>query len=242
MSRLDVAGAAKALDRVLRRLGNRERAAREKRYLKSDRAFYGAAMPMIRREAKAFVRANPDMTRTEMRALTAVLWAPRVHDLRSVAVAILELRSDLLVGKDAAWLIGLVRDANTWALVDWLAIKVIGRVVERNAGAKRKLSRWAKDGDFWVRRTALLALHDPILRGQGDFALFERLAVPMLGESEFFIRKAIGWVLRSASKRRPERTIAFMKKHAAAASGLTFKEATRNLPKRAQRALAKLRP
>jgi 3-methyladenine DNA glycosylase AlkD len=228
MSRLDVAGAAKALDRVLRRLGNRERAAREKRYLKSDRAFYGAAMPMIRREAKAFVRANPDMTRTEMRALTAVLWAPRVHDLRSVAVAILELRSDLLVGKDAAWLIGLVRDANTWALVDWLAIKVIGRVVERNAGAKRKLSRWAKDGDFWVRRTALLALHDPILRGQGDFALFERLAVPMLGESEFFIRKAIGWVLRSASKRRPERPLAIMHKHAAAASGLPSKEAPRN--------------
>jgi 3-methyladenine DNA glycosylase AlkD len=242
MSRLDVAGAAKALDRALRQLGSRERAAQEKSYLKSDRVFYGVAMPMIRREAKAFVRANPDMTRTEMRALTAVMWAPRVHELRAVAVAILELRSDLLVGKDAAWLIGLVRDSKTWALVDWLAIKVIGPLVERDAGVKRKLSRWAKDGDFWVRRTALLALHDPILRGHGDFALFERLAVPMLGESEVFIRKAIGWMLRSASKRRPERTIAFMRQHAAAASGLTFKEATRNMPKRAQRALAKLRP
>jgi hypothetical protein len=31
------------------------------------------------------------------------------------------------------------------------------------------LDRWARDGDFWVRRSALLALLGPLRRGGGDF-------------------------------------------------------------------------
>jgi plasmid stability protein len=47
-----------------------------------------------------------------------------------------------------------------------------------------------------VRRTALLALLLPLRRGAGDFA---RYAEALLEEREFFIRKAIGWVLRETS-------------------------------------------
>lgn len=52
-------------------------------------------------------------------------------------------------------------------------------------------------------RAALLSLPEPLRRGDGDFELFARLAVPMLGEKEFFIRKAIGWVLREGAKHLP---------------------------------------
>ena len=67
-------------------------------------------------------------------------------------------------------------------------------------------------------------------RGEGDFPLFERLAVPMLGETEFFIRKAIGWILREVSKRRPGLTVAFVRRHAAQLSGVTWREASKYIP------------
>jgi 3-methyladenine DNA glycosylase AlkD len=54
-----------------------------------------------------------------------------------------------------------------------------------------------------IRDARTWALVDP-LAGQPDYARFERYAIPMLGEKEFFIRKAIGWVLREAAKRDPE--------------------------------------
>ena len=135
----------------------------------------------------------------------------------------------------------LVRDAKTWAHVDWLATKVLGALLVREPALGKQLDRWAKDKDFWVRRTALLALHDPILQGGGDFDHFARLAVPMLSEREFFIRKAIGWILRSASKRGPERTYAFVKEHARELSGLSFREAVKHLPAAQQRELTALR-
>ena len=81
-----------------------------------------------------------------------------------------------------------------------------------------------------MRRTALLAQLDELRAGRGDFDLFARLAVPMLGEREFFIRKAIGWVLRDTSRKRPALTFAFLQAHRDAMSGLTLREGARRLP------------
>ena len=78
-----------------------------------------------------------------------------------------------------------------------------GALVERFPELGSALDRWAKDADFWVRRSAILALLDPLRRGEGDFDRFSRYADAMLCEKEFFIRKAIGWTLREVSKRRP---------------------------------------
>jgi 3-methyladenine DNA glycosylase AlkD len=238
---VDAAATVAQIERTLARQGTRNRAENERRYLKSDLRFLGVTQPLLRREARAFVRAHRALARATARALVQRLWAARVHELRSFAIGVLELRSDLLTRADVTWLRALVEDANTWAHVDWLAIKVIGALVAREPALGRQLDRWARHPNFWVRRTALLALHDPLLAGAGDFEHFARLAAPMLGEQEFFIRKAIGWLLRSTAKRTPERTYRFVAQHAREMAGLTFREATRALPPAQQKRLRALR-
>jgi 3-methyladenine DNA glycosylase AlkD len=52
----------------------------------------------------------------------------------------------------------------------------------------------------------------------------------MLAEKEFFIRKAIGWVLREVSKRDPQWVAGWTARHATVISGVTFREAVRRLP------------
>ena len=66
--------------------------------------------------------------------------------------------------------------------------------------------------------------------GVADLARFERYAIPMLAEKEFFIRKAIGWVLREISKRDPEWVAAWTAAQVREMSGVTFREAVRRLP------------
>jgi 3-methyladenine DNA glycosylase AlkD len=115
--------------------------------------------------------------------------------------------------------------------VDNLAASVAGHMVERFPRELAPvLDRWAKDGDFWLRRSALLALLLPLRRGAGDFDRFGRYADGMLEEKEFFIRKAIGWVLREAGKKTPARVVAWLLPRAARASGLTVREAFKHLP------------
>ncbi|MDQ3612610.1 MAG: DNA alkylation repair protein [Actinomycetota bacterium] len=51
----------------------------------------------------------------------------------------------------------------------------------------------------------------------------------MLDEREFFVRKAIGWVLRETSKQRPDKVYSWLLPRAHRASGVTLREAVRYL-------------
>ena len=224
-----VADEVAQLGSALRSLGTAKRAAGEKKYLKSDLDFYGVPVPAVRSVAKHWKNDHPDATREEILALTARLWDTRVHELRTVGIALLDLYIDRLQAGDMAFVEDLINKANTWAHVDWIAVRVAGALVTRYASAKRVLSRWSKDTNFWMRRSALLALLNPLRAGEGDFDLFARFASDMIEEKEFFIRKAIGWILRETAKKRPKLTFDFLSAHIDVVAGLTLREGAKYL-------------
>lgn len=218
-----------------------DRAQGEKRYLKSELVFLGATLPDVRRTVKAWLGEHPNLTRVELVRLVRALWRRRVHELRMTAAVLLQNCWPLLDPSDLDLLEDLLRHSKTWAYVDAIAVHVVGPLVERNPALGRALDRWAGDHDFWIRRSALLALLSPLRRGEGDWRRFARFADSMLDEKEFFIGKAIGWVLREVSKTTPERVLEFLEPRLDRTSGLTFREATKYLPERTRARLAKLR-
>ncbi len=207
--------------------GSAERARYERAYMKSALKFHGVDAKTVRGACAELCRVQP-LDHDALVAVVDGLYATDWFDLRSAAIGVLERKRKLVGVEDGAWLIGLVRRSACWAHVDWIGTKIVPHVLSGRPGGL--LRAWARDDDFWVRRTALLAQLDTLRAGEGDFALFAALAVPMLGEKEFFIRKAIGWVLRETSKRRPELVHDFVVAHRAEMSGLTYREATRRLP------------
>ena len=223
--------------RRLRRAGSAARAKGEKAYLKSDLRFWGTGQDSIRAAVREYCDAHSDLTRADLRTVAETLYATDVHELRASAIGVLERRRETLDDRDSPWLIALVRKSKSWAYVDWIAPKVIGDVIARDRRARKRLTVWAKDANFWVRRAALLAEHDALRAGDGDFVLWSRLAASMLDEREFFIRKAIGWVLREVSKKRPELTYAFLRKHRDRVSRLSLLEGAKYLPAAKRKAL-----
>ncbi len=197
---------AARLEAELRAEGTPERAEGEKRYLKSDLDFLGVTMGHVRRAVR---RLDPSLDRNGLQALVEALWDSPVFDRRLAAVILLEARADLLEPSDLRLVERLVRLSHTWALVDVLAGDVAGTILVRHPRAVAELDRWAVDDDFWVRRSALLALLTPMKRGL-PLDRFLGYADAMLDEKEFFIRKAIGWVLREESKRRPDEVVAWL--------------------------------
>jgi 3-methyladenine DNA glycosylase AlkD len=231
--------AVRHFDARFRTLGTAARAAGSKAYMKSALRFHGVDAAQVRGEATSYYKAEP--ARDALVADATALFATDAFDLRSVAIALLERNEGVLSARDLPWLIGLARAGACWAHVDFLVTKVIGPILERTGDVARWSRTWAADEDFWIRRVALLGQLRPLRRGGGDFALFTELAVPMLPEREFFIRKAIGWILREVSKRRPVLVRDFLVEHGAACSGVTWREAIKYLPPRmrsaAERAL-----
>jgi 3-methyladenine DNA glycosylase AlkD len=224
------AAAVAHFDARFRALGTPARAASAKAYMKSELAFHGVDAAQLRGECVAFCKQHAELSRAELIAYATALFATRNFDLRSAAVGLLERNWKLLAAADLPWLVELARAGACWAHVDWLVTKPIGAVLERDGGTAANVRAWACDADFWVRRVALLAQLGPLRRGAGDFELFAEIAAPMLPEREFFIRKAIGWVLREVSKKRPALVRDFLVAHAPACSGVTWREAIKYLP------------
>ncbi|MDQ7992168.1 MAG: DNA alkylation repair protein [Propionicimonas sp.] len=225
---VDVSGLVDAIDAGLRAEAVPERAAGEKAYLKSDLDHYGTSVPATRRVVKEHTWRR-GLSHDEVVAAAGQLWREPVHERRAAAAELLEQQVGLLEAADIGLLERLLRESRTWALVDNLAASVVGPLVEREPSLDAVLDRWATDGDFWIRRSALLALLLPLRQGRGDFEQFGRYADPMLEEKEFFIRKAIGWVLRDTGKLRPDLVHDWLLPRASRASGLTIREATRYL-------------
>lgn len=226
---MDVRAVAADVERRLAAVGRCERAEHEKAYLRSDLRFVGASVPEIRKVARDVIR-ELDPPRDDLTALVTELWLRGVHECRMAAVELLSARNELLRADDMVLLERLLRESKTWALVDGLALSVVAGVVERDPAAAAVLDRWAADADFWLQRAAMLALLPALRRGQGDFPRFTRYADAALDSPEFFLRKAIGWVLREVGRRRPEEVVAWLAPRTHRAAGVTVREAVKHLP------------
>jgi 3-methyladenine DNA glycosylase AlkD len=132
----------------------------------------------------------------------------------------------------------MLRQSRTWALVDVLAPSVVGPLTERFPDeTTATLDAWARNPDFWMRRAALLAHLLPLRQGRGDWSRFTRYADAMLDEREFFVRKAIGWVLRDTGRRRPAMVLEWLEPRVARASGVTLREAVKPFDEQTRRRL-----
>jgi 3-methyladenine DNA glycosylase AlkD len=218
---------AESIDARLRAVGTRKRADGEKAYLRSDLDFIGATVSDVRAAIRDLA---PRLDHDELVAIATELWAKPIHELRTAAVLLLARDARRLRSDDLAFVERLARESRTWALLDYLAVDVVGPMVEADPAALRTdLDRWSTDADFWVRRASLLAELRPIRHG-APLDRFAARADRMLDEREFFIRKAIGWVLREAGRRRPDEVAAWLAPRTHRASGVTMREAVKRLP------------
>jgi 3-methyladenine DNA glycosylase AlkD len=210
-------------------LGTPERAAGEKAYLKSELTHLGVRVPDVRREVKATLRAKPALTHDELFALAEDLWAQPVHELRLAAVELLHGSPKLLTAADLRWIEAHLHDCHTWALVDPLAGWVVGEIAVRQPEAALPvLDRWVTDDDFWIRRSAMLALGRSLARGRELERCFA-YADLLLPEREFFIRKVVGWVLRDLARTHPAEVSAWLRANMGGMNLVTLREPSRRL-------------
>lgn len=80
-----------------------------------------------------------------------------------------------------------------------------------------------KSGNIWLQRCALL--FQLKYKKETDTTLLSDTINILLGSKEFFINKAIGWILREYSRTNPEWVIAFTEK--TALNSLSKREALR---------------
>jgi 3-methyladenine DNA glycosylase AlkD len=115
-----------------------------------------------------------------------------------------------------------------WDYVDGLAeSRIGGLLLAYPKEMKKTMLAWSKGPDLWKRRTSIICQLKR--RADTDLELLYACIEPSIDSKEFFLRKAIGWALREVAWTDPEETMRYVKKNEARLSGLSQREALKNI-------------
>ena len=155
-------------------------------------------------------------------------WNKEEREFQYVVVYYLKAMQKFLKREDISRLKYLIVTKSWWDTVDLLA-KVVGSLVIRIEGYDQIMLEWSKDSNIWLRRVAIL--HQLSFKEKVDEIILDKILVNNLGDSEFFINKAIGWALRDYSKSNPEWVTKFIEKNRENMANLSLREASKYLDK-----------
>ncbi len=225
------AGVRRAVHEALTPLADPERARGVRRYLKSPLPCFGVKADDFRRAVKpVFARLSlPDAE--SWKALVLGLfrdatyrddwWAATLlaGDRRARAFQTME---SLPVYEE------MIVTAARWDLVDDLATHRLSAILRRQPREmKRTMRTWSRCENLWKRRSAILC--QVPMKKETDLDFLYAVIDPSLGSKEFFLRKAIGWALRSYAWTDPTEVVRYVEKNRSRLSGLSIREALKNV-------------
>ena len=218
----------RAAGEALKPLADADRAVGMAAYMRGQFAYLGIATPAHRAAIGPLIREFKPESAAELRAAVDALWKKREREYQYVALGLLARRNEVLTTADMPWLLELVQQKSWWDTVDSLS-KPVGALVRRSGKpGQKQMDAAVRHDNFWVRRIAML--HQLGWRADTDTARLFAYARLLAPEKEFFIRKAIGWALRDYAWHNWQAIEAFLAAEGEHFSGLTRREAARNIP------------
>lgn len=205
-----------------------KRALEMKAYLRNQFEFLGIQTPTRRSIFKVLPKLPKDAPL--ILQIANELWKKPEREFRYVACDLLSQNAQVFGLEDLPAIKKLLQQDSWWETVDSLS-GAIGDIVLKekinHLNSQAIMDEWLQDSDFWVRRSAMI--HQLGWKAQTDQERLSNYALALSGESEFFIRKAIGWAFRDYARHDPVFVKSFMKKNASQFSNLTVREATKHL-------------
>jgi len=181
-----------------------------KKYMKGQFDYYGLKSPLRREITKNFLKTYRSPKEDELEDVIRDCWQKPEREYQYFAMDLL-VKLMKKADKERIDLYEfLVIDKSWWDTVDLVAAKLIGTHFRLFPELKTVYpEKWMSSGNMWLQRTALLfQLH---YKEQTDLELLSDYIYRLQGSKEFFINKAIGWILREYSKTNAEWVVDFVK-------------------------------
>ncbi|SHH27011.1 DNA alkylation repair protein [Marivita hallyeonensis] len=217
----------------LKALAEPGRAEQMAAYHKVPRRYLGVANPDTDTLVREWRRSLDLETRLK---LAEDLWQTNIFEAR-VAAAKLLTQARIKPSDKGAWSLiqSWVPDFDSWAIADHACIAGQKRLIA-DPGRLDTVETWTKSDHLWTRRAALVITLPWTKQNhpsQSELEARDRIlgwAAGYVDDPEWFIQKAVAWWLRDLSRHDPDRTRAFLVRHADRMKPFARKEAARLLP------------
>ncbi len=214
----------------LRQLASADKAGPMQAYMKTTQPFYGVQAKqrkeLLRKIKEQFLPETPE----ELQSVVWSLWQGDYREEMYMALELIDAYPKMESIDSFSFYQELVHTAPHWDTLDWIAGGGVSRVFKRHKHLFSEIEKWITADGMWVRRASILA-H---LKHKEDTYL-DLLAPTILRlapEKEFFIRKAIGWVLRDLSYSKQDWVRNFVQQNDGKLAGLSKREALKHLKRK----------
>lgn len=223
-----------ALRRELARVADPKKAPEMRAYMKSAMPYHGVPGP-VQREVWKRVLPTADLSEEKAwRSLVLALWrGAKFREERYAAIALAsDRRAQPFQTLDALPVYEeMIVTGAWWDYVDFLAKHRVGELLGKfPAPMKKTMLAWSRSDDTWKRRTSILCQLG--FKREIDLDLLYACMEPSMESKEFFLRKAIGWALREHAWLDPREVVRFVRDNESRLSGLSKREALKNVPAR----------
>ena len=223
----DVKSMVGSVSTQLAALSDDDKALQMARYMKTSMPFYGVLKSDWTPIAKRLVKLFPVTDKRSYDAAVRALWRLPHREEKYVAIFVARHFAHYVNGGSLKLYEQMIRSGAWWDFVDEIAIHLVGKVVGTEREQFLLLDQWLDDKNLWIRRTALIAQLN--FKETTDTDRLSHYCLTRARETEFFIRKAIGWALRQYSYTQPDWVMEFLRCHQPVLSGLSYREAAKGL-------------
>lgn len=207
------------------------RAAPMQAYMKSAMPYHGVTAAGVRAACREVFATYAAVDLASWSNDVLAIWnAAGFREERYGAIALTGHRSAKPLQTPAALAMyeHMITTGAWWDYVDDIAVHRIGPLVATHPGPMKKaMLSWSRSPDLWKRRTSIIC--QVLAKDSTDLKLLYACIEPSLASKEFFLRKAIGWALRSYAWHDADEVIRYVDAHADRLSGLSTREALKNI-------------
>ena len=200
-------------------------------YMKSLMPYRGVSAPTQKILWRKIFGEYPLMPAEQWKAVALELWRDATYrEERYAAVAFTGLKVYVPYRTmDAVPMFEeMIVTGAWWDFVDAIASHQLGDVLRADPRRMTPMMRrWSTDEHMWKRRASILCQLG--FKRDTDLDLLYECIEPNLADKDFFMRKAIGWALRQYAWTDPVEVKGYVKSHRSRLSGLSIREATKNL-------------
>lgn len=197
------------LEAELEKNSNDKVALEQKAYLRNQFEFYGLTTDKRREIQKPFLIKQHLPEKKNLHKIVKQLWnkPQREYQYFSQELAFKYIKQ--VEKGDIKLYEYMVINKSWWDTVDFIASKLMGEYFKKYPDQiERYVHKWLASTNIWLQRSALL--FQLKYKNNVNAALLASIIHSLLDSNEFFINKAIGWVLREYSRTNPTWVIKFV--------------------------------
>jgi 3-methyladenine DNA glycosylase AlkD len=193
-------------------LAEPERAVGAKAYMKNKFEFFGMPMAVRRTACKQYMKEHPLKTIGELEEIVKELWTLEQREFQYFGVELMGFHKKLWEKKTIELFEHCIVNKSWWDTVDFISSECNAKYFQlfpRQIVPVTK--RWNHSKNIWLQRSSLL--FQKSYKKDLNTTLLSEYILNLASSKEFFVQKAIGWVLREFARTAPEWVKEFVATH-----------------------------